>query len=249
MELISKVALITGGTSGIGAATALALARGGADIVLVGRHPGDTANQTLTAIRALGRLCEIIPADVSIPSEADRCVHEAAAWLGRLDILVHAAGGPAAGNIMDVAPETWHAAFAVHVDAAYYLCRATIPYLRQQGEGAIILVSSVAGLRGVPNAIAYCTVKGAVLQFTRALARDLAGDNIRVNCVTPGVIRTPFHANMTPEAKANNIANRIPLHREGRPEDVADVIRMLATNEFITGESVTIDGGMTSRVP
>jgi 3-oxoacyl-[acyl-carrier protein] reductase len=249
MELISKVALITGGTSGIGAATALALARGGADIALVGRHASDTASQTQTAIRALGRLCEIILADVAIPAEADRCVHEAAAWLGRLDILVHAAGGPAGGNIMDVAPETWHAAFAVHVDAAYYLCRAAVPYLRKQGEGAIILVSSVAGLRGVPNAIAYCTAKGAVLEFTRALARDLAGDNIRVNCVAPGVIRTPFHANMTPETKANNIANRIPLHREGYPVDVADVIRMLVTNEFITGESVTIDGGMTSRVP
>jgi NAD(P)-dependent dehydrogenase (short-subunit alcohol dehydrogenase family) len=249
MELISKVALITGGTSGIGAATALALAAGGADIVLVGRHSSDLASQTVTAVRALGRLCELIPADVAIPSEADRCVHEAAARLGRLDILVHAAGGPAGGNIMDLAPEAWHAAFAIHVDAAFYLCRAAIPYIRLQKEGAIILISSVAGLRGVPNAIAYCTAKGAVLQFTRALARDLANDNIRVNCVAPGVIRTPFHAAMTPETKANNIANRIPLHREGRPEDVAEVIRTLVTNEFITGESVTIDGGMTSRVP
>ena len=249
MELLSKVALITGGTSGIGAATALTLARGGADIVLVGRHASDQACQTQSDVRALGRRCELILADVAIPAEAEDCVQETATRLGRLDILVHAAGGPAGGSILDLTPETWRAAFAIHVDAAFYLCRATIPLMRQQGEGAILLISSVAGLRGVLNAIAYCTVKGAVLQFTRALARDLAADNIRVNCVAPGIIRTPFHATMTPEAKRNNIENRIPLHREGRPEDVAEVIRMLVTNEFITGESVTIDGGMTSRVP
>lgn len=249
MELLSKVALITGGTSGIGAATALALAGGGADIVLVGRHASDQARQTQAEVQALSRRCELILADVAAPAEAERCVQKAAARLGRLDILVHAAGGPAGGNILDLAPETWHATFAIHVDAAFYLCRAAIPHMRQRGEGAIVLISSVAGLRGVLNAIAYCTVKGAVLQFTRALARDLAADNIRVNCVAPGIIRTPFHAAMSPEAKRNNIENRIPLHREGRPEDVAEVIRMLVTNEFITGESVTIDGGMTSRVP
>lgn len=249
MELLSKVALITGGTSGIGAATALTLAGGGADIVLIGRHASDQACQTQVTVQALGRRCELILADVAIPVEAERCVQEAAAKLGRLDILIHAAGGPAGGNILDLAPEAWHAAFAIHVDASFYLCRAAIPLIRQQGEGAIVLISSVAGLRGVPNAIAYCTVKGAVLQFTRALARDLAADNIRVNCVAPGIIRTPFHTAMTPEDKRNNIENRIPLHREGRPEDVAEVIRMLVTNEFITGESVTVDGGMTSRVP
>ncbi|MCE5257735.1 MAG: SDR family oxidoreductase [Chloroflexi bacterium] len=249
MELAGKAALITGGTSGIGAATALELAQGGADIVIVGRQATEGAARIQQAVRALGRRCELVLADVTDAAACERCVQQAVQMLERLDILVHAAGGPCNGNIMEVAPEAWHDAFAVHVDAAFYLCRAAIPHLRKQSEGAIILISSVAALRGVPNAIAYGTVKGAVLEFMRDLARDLAGDNIRVNCVAPGIIRTPFHAAMTPEAKRNNIENRIPLHREGKPEDVAQAIRMLVCNDFITGESITIDGGMTSRVP
>jgi NAD(P)-dependent dehydrogenase (short-subunit alcohol dehydrogenase family) len=249
MQLRGKAALVTGGTSGIGAATVLALARGGADIVMVGRRATETAAATQKAVRELGRRCELVLADVALAEDCTRCVNEAAQHLGQLDILVHAAGGPAGGSIMDVSVETWQNAFAVHVDAAYHLCRAAIPLIRQQHEGAIILISSVAGIRGVPNAVTYCTVKGAVLEFTRALARDLANDNIRVNCVAPGIIRTPFHAAMTPEAKKNNIDNRIPLHREGKPEDVAEVIRMLVCNEFITGENVVVDGGMTMRVP
>ncbi|MHB9032890.1 MAG: SDR family NAD(P)-dependent oxidoreductase [Anaerolineae bacterium] len=249
MQLTGKAALITGGTSGIGAATALELARGGADIAVVGRHATDAAARIKLTIEALGRRCELILADVAVPEDCARCVAQAAEALGHLDILVHAAGGPVNGNILDVTPEAWRNAFAVHVDGAFYLCRAAIPFMRRQTEGSIILISSVAGMRGVPNAITYGTVKGAILQFTRALARDLANDNIRVNCVAPGIIRTPFHASMTPEAKQNNIANRIPLHREGRPEDVAEAIKLLVCNEFITGESLTIDGGMISRVP
>jgi len=249
MKLTDKAALITGGTSGIGAATALELARGGADIAIVGRRETEEASLTCKAIQELGRRCELILADVSLADDCSRCVNETVARLGRLDILIHAAGGPAGGDILSITPEAWRYAFAVHVDGAFYLCRAAVPHLRARGEGAIVLISSVAGIRGVPNAIAYGTVKGAVLQFTRDLARDLAADNIRVNCVVPGIIRTPFHAAMTPEARRHNIENRIPLHREGRPEDVAEAIRLLVCNEFITGESLTIDGGMTSRVP
>lgn len=249
MELQNKAALITGGTSGIGAATALELARGGAEIVIVGRHATPQAAGIQQTIRDSGRRCELILADVSKPEDCTSCVEQAVQKLGRLDILVHAAGGPQNGNILEVTPEAWHYAFAVHVDAAFYLCRAAIPYLRQHSEGAIVLISSVAAQRGVPNAITYGTAKAAVMQFTRALARDLAADNIRVTCVAPGIIRTPFHAAMTPEAKRNNIENRIPLHREGKPEDVAQAIRMLVCNDFITGESITIDGGMISRVP
>jgi NAD(P)-dependent dehydrogenase (short-subunit alcohol dehydrogenase family) len=106
----------------------------------------------------------------------------------------------------------------------------------------------VAGIRGVPNHIAYGTVKGAILQFTRCLARDEADNNIRVNCVAPGIIRTRFHDSMTPEAKAHNLAARIPLHREGTPEQVAEAVRGLITNDFITGELLVIDGGTSMQV-
>jgi len=118
----------------------------------------------------------------------------------------------------------------------------------QQGEGAIILIGSAAGRRGCLGAIAYGVAKGALPQFARALARELADYNIRVNCVSPGVIRTPFQDFLTPEHVENNIRNRIPLHREGKPEDVARVIVELAANDFITGEDLAIDGGMTMRI-
>jgi NAD(P)-dependent dehydrogenase (short-subunit alcohol dehydrogenase family) len=120
--------------------------------------------------------------------------------------------------------------------------------MRKGSEGAIILVSSVAGIRGCPNAIAYGTAKAAVLHFTRMLARDEADHNIRVNCVAPGIIRTRFHDSMTAEAKAHNLAVRIPLHREGTAEEVAEAVRTLITNDFITGEVLVVDGGASMQV-
>jgi NAD(P)-dependent dehydrogenase (short-subunit alcohol dehydrogenase family) len=115
-------------------------------------------------------------------------------------------------------------------------------------EGAIILISSAAGSRGCTGAIAYGVVKGAIPQFARALARELSEFNIRVNSVAPGIIRTHFQDHLAPEQAKNNIENRIPLHREGRPEEVAELIAMLATNDFITGENIAVDGGMTMRM-
>ena len=120
--------------------------------------------------------------------------------------------------------------------------------MRQRKEGSIVLVSSTAGIRGVHTNIAYQTVKGALPQMTRALAREFADDNIRINCVAPGVIRTRFHETMTEEAKRHNLQNRIPLHREGTSEQVATLIAELATNDYITGQTAVIDGGLTMRI-
>jgi NAD(P)-dependent dehydrogenase (short-subunit alcohol dehydrogenase family) len=120
--------------------------------------------------------------------------------------------------------------------------------MAEQGGGAIILIGSAGGLRGCLNALAYGVAKGALPQFARNLARELADKNIRVNCISPGIIRTPFQDFLTPEQTANNIQNRIPLHREGKPEDVADLITTIIQNEFITGENFVIDGGMTMRI-
>ena len=110
------------------------------------------------------------------------------------------------------------------------------------------MISSVAGLRGCLGAIAYGVVKGALLQFARSLARELADDNIRVNCVSPGLIQTRFQDYLTPEQLSHNVNNRIPLHRVGKPEDVAAAIALLITNDFITGENLVVDGGMTMRI-
>jgi len=167
---------------------------------------------------------------------------------GALDVLVHSAGGPVPGRLLDVKPEAWYSAFDIHVHAIFHLCRSVVPSMQRRREGAIILISSSAGKRGLRTNIAYQTVKGALPQLTRALAFELCDDNIRINCVAPGVIRTDFHLTMPPEVRQNNLANRIPLHREGTPEQVATLIRELATNEYITGETVSIDGGLTMRI-
>jgi NAD(P)-dependent dehydrogenase (short-subunit alcohol dehydrogenase family) len=120
--------------------------------------------------------------------------------------------------------------------------------MTKQGEGSVVLMSSAAGLRGCAGAIAYGVAKGALPQFARNLARELADRNIRVNCVSPGIIRTSFQNFLTPEQVKNNIENRIPLHREGKPGDVAALIMTLLENDFVTGENFVIDGGMSMRI-
>jgi NAD(P)-dependent dehydrogenase (short-subunit alcohol dehydrogenase family) len=248
MKLTNKRALVTGGTKGIGAAIAIDLARQGCDIAINGRHDDESAAEVDLEVQAAGRKCVKILGDVARPADAERAVREAAEKLGGLDVLIHSAGGASLGTIEQCPPEQWMATFDVHVHAAYHVCRAALPIMRKAREGAIILISSVAGIRGVPSHIAYATVKGAILQFTRCLARDEADHNIRVNCVAPGIIRTRFHEAMTSEAKAHNMAVRIPLHREGTPEQVAEAVRVLVTNDFITGEVLVVDGGTSMQV-
>jgi NAD(P)-dependent dehydrogenase (short-subunit alcohol dehydrogenase family) len=248
MLLTNKRALITGGTKGIGAAIAIDLARQGCDVAVNGRHDDESAREVERAIASTGRKCIKIVGDVAKPEEIDRLVHEAEIRLGGIDILIHSAGGASLGTIEQCSTEQWKATFDIHVHAAYFLCRRALPTMRKAGEGVIILISSVAGIRGVPGHLSYATVKGAIVQFTRSLARDEADHNIRVNCVAPGIIRTRFHDAMTPEAKAHNLAVRIPLHREGTSEQVAEAVRALVVNDFITGEVLVVDGGMSMQV-
>jgi len=248
MELRDKVAVVTGGTRGIGAATAVLLAQRGADVAIVGRFDDAESRGTLSRIEATGRRGLLVTADVGKPDQATACVRQALDRLGRVDVLVHSAGGAIAGNLLELTPEAWHSAFDVHVHAVFHLCRAAVPDMKQRKEGAIVLISSVAGIRGVHFNLAYQVVKGALPQFARALARELANDNIRVNCIAPGIIRTRFHDAMTPEQKRHNLENRIPLHREGTPEQVATLIAEVVTNDYITGETFVIDGGLTMRI-
>ncbi len=248
MEINGKVALVTGGTRGIGAGTALALATAGADVAVTARRLDPEAEKVQARITALGRRCELIQADHSVANETTAAVRAVESRLGSVDVLVHSAGGPVPGGLLEVTPEQWQKAFDVHVHAIYHLSRAVIPRMREKREGAIVLISSTAGIRGIVTNVAYQVVKGAIPQFARALAREFANDNIRVNCVAPGVVRTDFHATMTPEQKRLNLEQRIPLHREGTPEQVAEVIVMMAKNDYITGETMVIDGGLTMRI-
>ncbi len=249
MNLEGKVCLVTGGTSGIGAMTALAFARRGAQVAVTGRTPRKDSLETLKVTAAAhGSEALYIQADAGSAEDCVRSVAETHACWGRVDVLVHAAGAAVAGGFFEVSEESWGKAFDVHVHAILRLARAAVPHMMQQGEGAIVLISSAAGHRGCLGAMAYGVVKGALPQFARILARELADHNIRVNCVSPGVICTRFQDFLTPEQVENNIRNRIPLHREGKPEDVARAILELVENDFITGEDLVIDGGMTMRI-
>jgi len=248
MDVRGKVCLVTGGTRGIGAATAWQLAQQGADIAIVARRMGEEAAAVKQQIEAAGVRALAIAADMGRENDCAACVAEVTEKLGGVDVLVHSAGGGYSAKFMEVSREDWYRAFDIHVHAVFHLARAVLPHMREQKRGAIVLISSTAGIRGVPFSAAYQVVKGALPQFTRALAREFADDNIRVNCVAPGIIRTAFHANMTPEQKRYNLDNRIPLHREGTPEQVAHLICELVANDYITGETVTIDGGLTMRI-
>lgn len=248
MELNDRVCLITGGTKGIGAATATALAGRGARVAIVARHLDEPARQTIRRIGENGREPVFIAADVGLPDEATRCVEQTAERLGDVDVLVHAAGGGINGGLLEISPDAWESAFAVHVHAVFHLCRAAIPAMRRKKEGCIMLISSGAGIRALKRNVAYQAVKGTLPQLARAIAFEFADDNIRANCVAPGIIRTAFHAAMTPETRAHNLANRIPLHREGTPEQVASLILEMVCNDYITGETFAIDGGLTMRI-
>lgn len=247
MDLKGKVCLVTGGTSGIGAAVARKLLDKGANVATASRR-GKSHQELVAAAKTAGANLRFLEADVADPVACRNCVDQTVKEFGGIDVLVHSAGGAVPGGLYQVTEQSWMDAFAVHVHSVFHLVRAAAPRMAQRREGAIILLGSAAGLRGCLGALAYGVVKGALPQFARNLARELADQRIRVNCVSPGIIRTPFQDFLTPEQAKNNIENRIPLHREGKPEDVAELIVALLENDFVTGENVSIDGGMTMRI-
>jgi len=249
MHETQRVALVTGGSRGIGAATALALAEAGMDIAIVSRSSGTEAASVQKRVEGAGRRCVSVQGDMAKPDDCRRAVSECVETFGRLDALIHNAGGSEPGTLFDDdIEEKWYRAFDIHVHAALHLCRAAVPWLQKRDHGAIVLVASVAGIRGVDGILPYSTVKGALYQMARSLASDLAPYAIRVNTVSPGIIRTDFHKNMSDEKKQYNLEHRIPLGAEGTPEQSADAIRLLVLNDYITGENLTIDGGLTMRI-
>jgi NAD(P)-dependent dehydrogenase (short-subunit alcohol dehydrogenase family) len=249
MQLTEKVCLVTGGTSGIGAAICNDLLANGGHVIAVGRTERTSERDRLNKSASdHKRRFLFVAGDVGTQAGCDAMVRTALDEFGRVDVLVHSAGGAVMGSALSVSAEDWMSAFAVHVHAIFHLVRAVAPSMQQNREGSIVLISSAAGQRGILGAAAYGVVKGALPQFARILARELADSNIRVNCISPGVIRTPFQDYLTPAQAENNIKNRIPLHREGTVEDVAAAITMLIRNEYMTGADLVIDGGLTMRI-
>jgi NAD(P)-dependent dehydrogenase (short-subunit alcohol dehydrogenase family) len=240
--LTGKVALITGATAGIGAATARLFAERGAKLLLTGRN--EAAGVKLAA--ELGG--DFLAQDIAAAQAAATLIAWAVAVHGRLDVLVNNAGILFPGTATDCSDEDWDAIMAVNVTAPFRLSRAAVPVMVAQGGGAIVNVASDWGLVAAVGAVAYGTSKGALVQLTRSMAADHARQNIRVNAVCPGdtdtaMLRADPRANSAAHLAA--LAEALPLGRIGQPRDVAAAIAFLASDDaaFITGAMLAVDGG------
>jgi NAD(P)-dependent dehydrogenase (short-subunit alcohol dehydrogenase family) len=247
VDVQGRWALVTGGSRGIGAATVRELAARGAKVAFTWRtgerEAAELARALPPAAEPLALAC-----DVRRPEDIERVAAELRSRDIGIDVLVNNAGTPIRGTFAEATAAQWDEAFALHVRAPALFAKAFAPGMKARGRGVIVNVGSVAGIRGVANSTLYCTVKGAVIQMTRAMARDLAEAGVRVVCVSPGIIRTDFHRTMSAEQKKLNEEQRIPLHREGRPDEVARIVAALVEADYITGENVVIDGGLTMRI-
>lgn len=248
MEFKDKVALITGGTSGIGAATARLLAKEGAKVAIVGRNK-EKGVSTVKEIQLDGGDALFLQADVSRPSDARKIVEETVKHFGRLDILFNNAGVELLADVVNTTYEDLRKVVDVDLIGTFLVSQFAIPHLRKR-RGVIINNSSGAGLVGGRGIAAYSAAKGGVIAFTKALAAECAPD-IRVNCVCPGYIKTPMHdrAEGRDEAFDTEVIPKIvPLQRIGKPEEVAYAVLFLASDKaaYITGVALAIDGGLGS---
>ncbi len=250
-RLEDKVAIVTGGASGIGRGCALRLAAEGASVVIADRD--EVAGQAVAA--ELGGRHLFLPLDVTQEADWDRVVAETTRVFGRLDILVNGAGVAIFKDLEHTTLEDWRFVNGVNSDGVFLGCRAALPAMKASGGGSIINVSSVAGLIGVADAPAYCASKGAVRLLTKSVALYAArqGFNIRCNSVHPSFIDTPMMAAVvaqaTDPAKARRQFERAaPLGRLGQVDDVANLVVYLASDEsrFVTGAEIAVDGGLTA---
>jgi NAD(P)-dependent dehydrogenase (short-subunit alcohol dehydrogenase family) len=245
MRLANKVAIITGGGSGIGRAIAVAFAREGAQVAICGRD-----RKKLDAVAAgIGEACLRVAADVSIARQVELLVRMTVERFGRVTTLVNNAGLLLAGAAESLREEEWEQTFNVNARGPWLLARSALPHLRAAGGGSIINLGSVLSLVGARNRVAYAASKGAVLAMTRAMALDHAADKIRVNCICPGIVETEMVAafNLDETARKQRLAMH-PLGRFGQPEDVAGLAVFLAADEssWITGAAYTVDGGYSA---
>jgi len=248
-KLAGKVALITGGDSGIGRAVAVLYAREGADVAIVylAAEQSD-AEETRAAVEAAGRKCLLIPGDVTDPKFCRQAVEKTVTAFGKLDVLVNnAAFQQRRDKLEDVTDEQFDTTFKTNVYGYFYMARAPLPHLK---EGAsIINTGSVTGLQGSKTLIDYSATKGAIHAFTKALAQSLVEKKVRVNCVAPGPIWTPFIPTSGPPEKTAEHGKQTPMGRPGQPEEVAPTYVFFASDgdsSYITGEVLALLGGETT---
>ena len=245
MSLEGNVALVTGGSRGIGRAVCVELARRGAAVAVNYGGSAAAAEETVALCRALGVEAEAFQADVSHPAACDALVAAVKERFGRLDILVNNAGISRDGLLMTAKEEDFAKTLDVNLKGAYFCTRAAAKVMLRQKYGRIICLSSVVGLRGNPGQTAYAASKAGILGLTKAAAKELAGRDITVNAVAPGYIGTDMTAALSDKAK-DAMLSTIPKGRPGAPEEVARAVAFFAEKEsaYITGQVLCVDGGM-----
>jgi NAD(P)-dependent dehydrogenase (short-subunit alcohol dehydrogenase family) len=248
-KLDGKVALITGGTRGIGLATARALGDAGARLFVSSRNDGEEVEKALSA---LGYDATFIAADLTDPQAPAAIISDVLEQTGRLDVLINNAGVALHGDSAEFSDEDWQRVMSLNVDAVFRCCRAAIPAMRAQGGGAIVNVGSMSGIASnIPqNQVAYNSSKAAVHMMTKSLASELALDNIRVNALAPGYIQTDMSQGGIDNPEWFPIwRDMTPMQRVGQPEEVAMAALFLASpaSSYVTGDILVIDGGYTTR--
>jgi NAD(P)-dependent dehydrogenase (short-subunit alcohol dehydrogenase family) len=255
-EFAGKVALVTG-TTGIGRAIALRFAAGGAQIIACGIEAAANDELARDAVK-LGLAVQVELCDVTKLDDVRSIIKKAVSQFGGLDIIVNAAAVHPFGTVVETDLETWNRCMMVNVGSIYVLAHLGIPEMKNRGGGSIINVASVQGYACQRGVVAYATSKGAILSLTRALALDHAADNIRVNSISPGSIRTPMlarsAAHFAPDLPVEESFARFgaahPLNRIGTPEEVAELAAFLASEKaaFCTGADYLVDGGLLAGI-
>ncbi len=246
-NLEGKVAIVSGGARDIGRAVSESLAARGAKVVVNYFSKPADAETTVAAIKAAGGTAMAVRGDMTSPGDVENLVDESRnAYGDTIDILVNVAGGLVARKPLAEMDEAFfEGVMKLNVTSAFLTTKYAVPYM-QAGSSIINFASQAGRDGGGPGASAYATAKGAVMTFTRAMAKELGPSNIRVNCLCPGMIRTTFHDTFTKDEVRANVASATPLRREGEASEVAELVAYLASPEssFITGASVDINGGL-----
>jgi 3-oxoacyl-[acyl-carrier protein] reductase len=244
----NEVVWVTGSSTGIGRAIALGFAREGCRVVVHYNSSGDKAQEVADRVGELGGEALLVKGDVSDSGDVRRMTEEVEDRYGRIDVLVNNAGSLIERRTLEeMTEDLWDRVMEVNLKSVYLCSQAVLPLMKRQEKGRIINVTSVAARNGGgPGSAAYATAKGGVSTLTRAMAKELVSDGVLVNGIAPGVIATPFHERFTPPEVRDQIAQGIPLGREGTPEETVGAVLFLASSaaDYLVGEIIEINGGL-----